>query len=160
MNLEVHFSVGTAITKSTVPVATLAEKSEEALSRAKSLEGKNALSLYGNEIHWQHKPALQEAEDFLTNAAEHFGVTSSYLYRLFEILEMAGRKNSPEASMWRSRLYYSTARLFERQRQSQSRDRTQDRDRFMQTLLSYLEKNEATFRIPLTNVFYSIRETR
>lgn len=160
VNSEVHFSVGTAITKSTVPVATLAEKSEEALSRAKSLEGKNALSLYGNEIHWQQKPALQEAEDFLTNAAENFGVTSSYLYRLFEILEMAGRKNSPEASMWRSRLYYSTARLFERQRQSQSRDRTQDRDQFMQTLLSYLEKNEATFRIPLTNVFYSIRETR
>ena len=62
--------------------------------------------------------------------------------------------------MWRSRLYYSTARLFERQREAQSRDRTRDRDLFMQTLLGYLEKNEATFRIPLTNVFYSIRESR
>lgn len=159
-NPEVHFSVGTVITKSTVPVATLAEKAEEALARAKSLPGKNALSLYGNEIHWEQLPDLQQAEDFLRHAADEFGVTSGYLYRLFEILEMAGRKHSPEAAMWRSRLYYSTARLFERQRETQSRDRTRDRDQFMQTLLGYLEKNEATFRIPLTNVFYSIREAR
>lgn len=159
-NSEVHFSVGTVITKSTVPVATLAEKAEEALARAKSLLGKSALSLYGNEIHWQQLPDLQQAEDFLRHAAAEFGVTSGYLYRLFEILEMAGRKHSPEAAMWRSRLYYSTARLFERQREAQSRDRTRDRDLFMQTLLGYLEKNEATFRIPLTNVFYSIRESR
>ena len=159
-NPEVHFSVGTVITKSTVPVATLAEKAEESLSRAKSLPGKSALSLYGNEIHWQQLPELQQAEEFLKHAAEDFGVTSGYLYRLFEILEKAGRKNSPEAAMWRSRLYYSTARLFERQREAQSRDRTRDRDQFMQTLLGYLEKNEATFRIPLTNVFYSIRESR
>lgn len=159
-NAEVHFSAGAVITKSTVPVVTLAERAEEALSRAKSLEGKNALSLYGNVIHWQQWEDLKEPEAFLRSATDDFGVTSGYLYRLFEILEMAGKKNSPEASMWRSRLYYSTARLFERQRQSQSRDRTRERDQFMQTLLNYLEKNEATFRIPLTNVFYSIRETR
>ena len=56
VNSEVHFSVGTAITKSTVPVATLAEKAEEALSRAKSLDGKNALSLYGYYRNCCYKP--------------------------------------------------------------------------------------------------------
>lgn len=160
VNDEVHFSVGTTVTKSTVPVSTLAETAEESLSCAKSVEGKNALALYGKTVRWTELAKLAEAEAFLSQAAADYGVTSGYLYKLFEILEMAGRKDSPEASIWRSRLYYRTARLFERQHLAEGASRQKACSEFLTTLLHYLEEQGAAFRIPLTNVFYSIREAR
>lgn len=84
-------------------------------------------------------------------------MTSSYLYSLFELIDMAGDTTRPEASLWRSRLYYTTTRLFERQRTVAGNDVTRARDEFLQTLLRYFERDKAALRIPLTNTFYAVR---
>lgn len=144
------------MTKPAVPTRTLARVAEEALSEAKG-RGKNRVTIYGQTMTWDQFRDLQEVEAFLSSAAERYGVSSSYLYSLFNILEMAGDKSRPEAAMWRSRLYYTTTRLFEEQRQSLSVDRQRARDEFLQTLLKYLEKHGAALRIPLTNTFYAVR---
>lgn len=155
-NPDVHFSVGMVMTKPSVPSRTLARIAEEALGEAKS-SGKNAVSLYGQTVKWTQFAALAEAEDFMDTSAERYGVTTSYLYGLFQILDMAGDKSRPEAAMWRSRLYYNTTRLFERLRVSESTDTRRARDEFLQTLLGYMEKHGAALRIPLTNTFYAVR---
>lgn len=160
-NPEVHFSVGTQVTKASVPVRVLAEVAEEALSEAKSFEEKNRVVFYGEVVRWDELEDLKAVEAFLEGAAADYGVSSGYLYQLFEILTMAGEETSrPEAALWRSRLYYRTARLFERQRQAGSRNVEKDRNDFMSALIGYLEKEKSKFRIPLTNVFYSIREVK
>ena len=155
-NPEVHFSIGMVMTKPKVPTSTLARIAEEALSEAKG-QGKNRITLYGQTVTWDQFRALQEVEAFLSSAAERYGVSTSYLYSLFNILDMAGDKTRPEAAMWRSRLYYMTTRLFEAQRQTMSVDRQRARDEFLQTLLKYLEKHGSALRIPLTNTFYAVR---
>lgn len=157
-NPDIHFSVGMVMTKPAVPARTLARIAEEALSEAKGA-GKNAVTLYAQTVQWPQFRALAEVEDFLQVATERYGVSSSYLYGLFEILEMAGDKTRPEAAMWRSRLYYRTTRLFEELRVSENVDKKRARDEFLQTLLGYLDKHGAALRIPLTNVFYAIRRT-
>lgn len=156
LNPDIHFSIGMVMTKPAVPTRTLARIAEEALSEAKG-QGKNRVTLYGQTVTWDQFRALQEVEAFLSSAAERYGVSTSYLYSLFNILDMAGDKTRPEAAMWRSRLYYTTTRLFEEQRQSLSVDRQRARDEFLQTLLKYLEKHGAALRIPLTNTFYAVR---
>ena len=144
------------MTKPSVPSRTLVRIAEEALGEAKS-SGKNAVSLYGQTVKWTQFAALAEAEDFMDTSAERYGVTTSYLYGLFQILDMAGDKSRPEAAMWRSRLYYNTTSLFERLRVSESTDTRRARDEFLQTLLGYIEKHGAALRIPLNNTFYAVR---
>ena len=159
-NPEVHFSVGTVVTKSSVPVRALSDSAEEALEQSKSHDGKNALTLYGRTIPWSKLKKLQEEEEFLYRALHEYDVSSGYLYSLFQILEMSGEEQkNPRAALWRSRLYYSTARLFERTHQSRSKDVTVARNQFLETLLQFLMTEKADFRIPLTNVFYSIRRS-
>ena len=160
LNPDVHFSVGTAMTKPGVPVRTLSKNAEEALDVAKS-SGKNRLSLFGEVVQWSDMKRLNETEVFLESAKDQYGVSSGYLYDLFLLLDLAGEeKHKPEAAIWRSRLYYNTARLFERQKLSRSRETAQQRNEFLRTLLNYLEVEKTQFRIPLTNVFYSVRKTR
>ena len=155
MNPEVHFSVGTALTKPGVPVRTLSQNAEEVLERAKS-SGKNRIVLYGEVVEWSGIKQLIETEDFLMSVKGKGDASSSYLYGLFLTLDMiAKEKEIPEAALWRSRLYYNTTRLFERQGGT-----AQQRSKFIKTLLDYLEEEETQFRIPLTNVFYTIRKTR
>lgn len=159
-NSEVHFSVGTVVTKSSVPVRALSDSAEQALAQSKSHDGKNALTLYGRTVAWSKLKKLQEEEDFLYRALQEYEVSSGYLYSLFQILEMSGEEQkNPRAAMWRSRLYYSTARLFERAHQSRSLDVSLARNQFLETLLQFLMTEKADFRIPLTNVFYSIRRS-
>ena len=156
-NPDVHFSVGMVMTKPSVPARTLAAMAEEALSEAKSRPGKCSASLFGQTVSWTDLHRLEEIEDFLSEAADRYGVTSSYLYSLFELIDMAGDTTRPEASLWRSRLYYTTTRLFERQRTVAGNDVTRARDEFLQTLLRYFERDKAALRIPLTNTFYAVR---
>lgn len=156
-NPDVHFSVGMVMTKPSVPARTLAAMAEEALSEAKSRPGKRSASLFGLTASWDDLRRLQDAEAFLSEAVERYGVTSSYLYGLFEIIDMAGDTTRPEASMWRSRLLYSTTRLFERLRVKSGKDASHARDEFLQTLLMQLSQHKGALRIPLTNAFYAVR---
>lgn len=156
-NPEVHFSAGLVMAKPAVPARTFLQLAEEAIDAAKGA-GKNRLSVFGGIVEWKDVAGLVELEDYFARAVTDCGVTTSYLYGLFEILDMAADHANPAAAMWRSRLYYNTTRLFERDAKRRSADAGQARDEFLQTLVRAIDKNEAALRIPLTNVFYSIRE--
>lgn len=158
-NPEVHFSVGLAMTKPGIPVRSIAGMAEGALESAKS-EGKDRLTVFGETVMWRDVPNLMSFEDMLRNSADQYGVSSVYLYSLFEILEMAGDKTNPQASLWRSRLFYQTTRLFERQRKSSGKDTRIARDEFLKMLLQGMEYYGSAFRIPLSNVFYAIRQSK
>ena len=149
------------MTKPAVPPRTVACIAEEALSQAKGFDTeKNAVTLHGETVRWTDMPLLEETEAFLAGAGERFGISKGYLYGLFRILEMAGDADNPAAAMWRSKLYYSTTRLFERQRVSRSTDMRQAREEFLATIMGALEREKSAFRIPLSNVFYSNRIRR
>lgn len=159
-NPEVHFSVGLVMTKPFVPVRTLSENAEEALSSSKAYKGKNAVTIHGETIPWSALESLNEMECFLVDTLGTGDATTSYLYGLFRTLEMAGDTETPESAMWRSRLYYTTTRLFERNRLNGNAKAPVSREEFITKLVLTLEKQGSAFRIPLSNVFYSLRKSR
>lgn len=158
-NPEIHFSVGLVMTKPAVPARTLARMAEETLSEAKGA-GKNRMNVFGCVVPWCDVAVLEELEEFFKRAVDDYGVTTSYLYSLFNIIDMQADKMNPVASLWRSRLFYSTSRLFERQGKHTGRDTNIARNEFLGTLDRAFEKCGATVRIPLTNTFYLIREVK
>lgn len=103
-------SVGMVMTKSNKPVNFVANSAEEALEAAKKVEGKDAISLFGETVKW---------EDYL----DDFGLgdelallnnsNTAFLYRLLELIQMSKKvkyQNSVESTIWKSKLNYTFAR--------------------------------------------------
>lgn len=158
-NPEVHFSAGLTVAKPGIPVRALSDAAEAALEAAKA-SGRNAVTIYGLTFPWTKWEELRHIEEKLEHLREHWGLSTSYLYSLFELLELAGRRDDPQSSIWRSRLCYRTARF--------ARDACRNNDgdvaRLTESLLSVIgagiESEGERFRVPLTNLFYRIRVYR
>ena len=88
------------MTKPAVPAKTLSQLAEEALGDAKSA-GKNRLALFANIVEWKDLQALHDLEAFLRRAVDEYGVTTAYMYGLFEILDMSADTRNPAASILR-----------------------------------------------------------
>lgn len=159
-NPEVHFSAGLTMTRPSVPVHALSVNAEDALSAAKSRDGKNSVSVHGEIVSWETLRSLGVIEAQLRDSLGAGDATISYLYQLFQILEMAGDRTRPEASIWRSRLGYVTARLFERSRLAGRSSSRAARDALLKLLVNALQSEGSALRIPLSNVFYSLRKLR
>ena len=155
-NPEVHFSAGFTVAKPGIPVRALSDAAEAAMETAKA-SGRNAVTIYGLTFPWEKWEELHGIEEKLEHLREHWDLSTSYLYSLFELL---GRRDDPRSSVWRSRLCYRTARF--------ARDacRSNDGDvaTFTESLLSVIgagiESEGERFRVPLTNLFYRIRVYR
>lgn len=162
VNPEVHFSAGFAVVKPGMPVRRLSEAAEEALSRAKN-SGRNAVCAYGECVSWTEWKALLEVQGRLESWRSAYGLSTSYLYALFEIMELAERSNDPRAAIWRSRLYYRTTRWMEnvaRERRLSSSAASEATTQLLGSLTRDLETHGARMRIPLTNLFYGVRRAR
>ena len=161
-NPDVHFSAGMVLTKPTVPAPALAQFAENALKNAKD-SGKNRVSVFGETVEWASMSLVEECDQFLRNNPVRgckdkravLQATSTYLYGLFGILDLVSdAKTSIASNIWRSRLFYSTARLCDRLDCPEG-----ELEHYVTELRGYLEKKLGTaFRIPLSNVFYSIRK--
>lgn len=162
-NPEVHFSAGFSVVKPGVPVRRMADAAESALENAKNA-GRNAVCIYGHVIPWSQWSQLVQVERELDSIREAYGFSTSYLYGLFEILELAGRsRRDPRAAIWRSRLYYRTARWMEqacRTRHLSADAVPSETARILTALVGWLDRHEDRLRIPLTNLFYRIRNVR
>ena len=108
-NPGIHFSAGMVMSKPGLPIETLARQAEHALDSAKS-QGKNALTIFGQHVRWPDWPTVRAAEDELEQLAADYDLSTGYLYGLLHLIELAGRRNDPESSIWRSRFAYRTRR--------------------------------------------------
>lgn len=159
-NPEVHFSAGMTIAKPGMPVRRLAAMAEDALSAAKA-SGRNAFSIYGQCLPWTQWDRLADIEDGLERSAELYGLSTSYLYALFELIDLAARTDDPRASIWRSRLFYATRRAMDAARRHGS---TADPKQASLELIGFLsraiDEHREAMRIPLSNLFYRMRRPK
>ena len=156
-NEEIHFSIGMVMTKLGVPVPRLGELAEEALEKAKSVEGKNAVTIYQRSVKWQDWQELLDAEQEVRRLAEAYNISSAYLYSLIQFTEQARNSEQQlENTMWRSRFYYKTARYITDKLKSEEREYA-----LKQIVESIghlgIEKYKENFAIPLFNYFYQKR---
>lgn len=160
-NPEVHFSVGMTVVKSGAPVGRFAEQAEEALGAAKAV-GRNRVTIFGRTVDWTDWKRLRDVEAKFEELREACGLSTAYLYQLFNALELAERRNDPRAAIWRSRLFYQTTRFVTEafRRRNLSGDPQARITQMLQAFCGSLEAHRGDLRIPLTNLFYRIRTRR
>lgn len=154
-NPNIHFSAGMVMSKIGIPVNRLGEIAEAALDQAKSLSGKNSVTIYQKSVKWDDLKKLREIEYKLFDLTAKYSISASYFYSLIHFANQAG-DNNLESTMWRSRFYYKTARyIIDKLPQNQ-------RNSALDEIIDLLGKNgieyhKQAFKIPLFNYFYQKR---
>lgn len=154
-NPEVHFSCGLVMCKPAVPIRTMADWAEDALLKAKD-SGRNAVVCHQQAISWSEWESLEKIRTLFDSYSLRYEISASYLYSLFDILDLASKKGVPEASIWRSRLYYRTLRMASDSHNAESIN--EFRDQFLPQLVSAIETFGQKLRIPLSTYFYLNRK--
>lgn len=134
-NTDIHFSAGLSMTRPGLPIRHLGRMAEEALEKAKEHNKeenkpapKNAVSCYGIQVDWAEFKDIMDREGALAGLSEKLGLSTSYLYSLLTLVDMADHirewqnstlKNAQkkeliiENALWHSRFAYRTRRMLE-----------------------------------------------
>lgn len=165
-NSSITLSAGVFITKAETPVLTMAEKSEQALEKAKS-EGKNKITIFNRAVEWSKLEDLENIKNELTSWLDEELITNAFLYKLNEIMHMAEEEKEIlnervikltrlNPLTWRSKLYYFTIRNVAKKKSKE--ERIELAEKFLKKLVQWLEDHRGDFRIPLWQVIYSRRK--
>lgn len=121
-NPAITFSVGLVMSQPKTPMRHLAQRSEEALERAKHFGGegkpaKDAVSFWGRTMGWRDWNALMNTrlaalEALMATSDAADAAFSSGL--IYDLLRLADRTESanPEDAIWNSQLHYRLARFY------------------------------------------------
>ncbi|WP_424410564.1 type III-A CRISPR-associated protein Cas10/Csm1 [Pasteurella sp. PK-2025] len=155
-NPTIHFSAGMVMSKLGMPVPYLGNIAEEALEKAKQIEGKNAATLYQRSLPWHELMSLNALEEEIIRLAEAYQISTSYLYSLIHLSDLAADQHNIEATMWRSHFYYRTARYVLDKLKKENKNKA-----LKEMSASLGEQGIAKFKrhfaIPLFNYFYQKR---
>ena len=164
-NPDITFSAGMCMTKPGLPIHTLAAQAEDALDAAKSsnhdnpAERKNALVLHGERVRWTDWHKVQAMQEQLDDVRDTYSLSTSYIYSLLHLIDLASDSRHPEHAMWRSRFAYRTRRyVVDKLKDKDPMARTHAQKRLAELLGTQgLEQLGTLFRIPLFNHFYRQR---
>lgn len=166
-NPEITFSVGTITTKPNVPIHMLTTGAEAALDLAKAgvdtdvQRNKNAIVIYGERISWEKWYLLKIADAALQQSIEDYDLSSSYIYNLLYLTDMANNESEqrPENYLWRSYFSYRTYRMVRKWYRGKDDHRIQQAQNHL--AVNIVEKGILTlqgrYKIPLYNHFYQLR---
>ncbi len=161
-NPGITFSAGMVMTKPGLPIHTLATQAEEALEAAKAgshideKQRKNALVVFNERVRWPDWDKVQAAQDQLDRVRDTYKLSTSYVYGLLQLINLASDKTNPENAMWRSRFAYRTRRYVVDKLESGIRDAAQI-DLAQQLGENGIAQLKTQFRIPLFNHLYRQR---
>ena len=172
-NPDVTISMGISVHKPGEPVNAMAEAAEEALEIAKSTEGKDSISVFGEVVKWNQFDKLSEISNKLREWVEKGDVNTTILYKfntavdelakeqvLLNKLEHHRKVNFAElanALSWKSRLKYSLIRSQKADEQLKSGDELA-RIADLENMIGWLEKYKSSVRIPLWKEIYRRRK--
>jgi CRISPR-associated protein Csm1 len=159
-NPEVHFSAGIVSQKPGAPIGALAELAEEALKAAKKQPGKDAVTCFGETVPWKDWSRLEKALRQLEEVDAEASLSSGYIYRLFQFVDMrqSEKRGSPEGSLWRARFQYLTRRLIvDKERSLDETRRHELFERLAGSIGGAIENLGSCYRIPLFNHLYRSR---
>lgn len=166
-NPHIHFSAGMVMHKPGLPINSMARSAEDALAEAKRYQDpdnpnkrKNALRLFNETVCWKNWTQVKEAEKTLEQLRDDYKLSTGFVYGMLHLLDVAEDTSRPESSMWRSKLYYRSARWVESQRHRF--DSPEKRRAAIHKLVDILGeqgivKLKGCYRIPLFNQFYRQR---
>ena len=112
-NDRIHFSAGIATCKAGAPIQHFTALAEEALTAAKALPGKAAVTCFGETLPWTTWPELERALVRLERVTTDAALSRGFVYGLHALIDLrqAELAGKPEGAMWRARLAYRTKRF-------------------------------------------------
>ena len=108
---ELTISFGIAMAKPSKPISYLANETEHLLENSKEVDGKDAITLFGETVKWDsYKKVFKTLNEDLEKIDEK-DINTAFLYRLLDFCEMSKEsKTNPMATIWKSKLRYSFSR--------------------------------------------------
>ncbi len=156
---NLSISMGIILVKPSTPISYLAEISEEALEAAKEVDGKDAITLFGESVKFA---SYRDAKKFYTMLREMdedvFPLPTAFLYRLMELLNMRrGIDADPlKNGMWKSKLSYSFRRnVFDRLR---DKAKIEKAEALLMMCNSMIEKHPKESKLVLSEFIYKRRK--
>jgi CRISPR-associated protein Csm1 len=159
-NPQIHFSAGIATQKPGAPIAAFAELADAALGRAKERPGKDAVTCFNETIPWQQWSSIEQALAELEKLKTEQELSSGYVYRLLQFVEMCRRESggSPEAAIWRSQFKYATQRyIVDKRRDLTESEQQQLFARVAQQIGGAIEELQSWYTVVLFNHLYAMR---
>jgi hypothetical protein len=140
-------------------VSYVAQKSEKALEDAKEMDGKAAITLFGETAKLDQYREEGDAFLYELKQAENEAIdlTSAFLYRLLELLEMrlTLRAGNLEGAMWKSKLNYTFRRnVFDRIKE---KSKTDQAERLLEQCDNMIEHHPEVARMVLNEFIYKRR---
>ncbi len=112
-NKEITISFGIALTKPSKPISYLAMETEYLLEKSKDLEGKDAITLFGETVKWLDYKKVFSEFDSVFKPFEKKEINTAFLYRLLEFCKMSKKVKYERdilSTIWKSKLSYSFSR--------------------------------------------------
>lgn len=166
-NPQIHFSAGLTMTKPGIPVRQMGTLAEDALDQAKghrTAEGyltKNAVTCFGQSITWDEWETLWGLLSDIETHADELDLSTSYLYGLQYLADMAERLNKGhgrmEDTLWNSRFVYRTRRMLERKRGMSEEARRHWQERLGSSLGGGIRHFGSAFKLALFPYLYRRR---
>ncbi len=164
-NPGVHFPAGIALKKAHTPVEQLAKAAEEHLVDSKD-GGRSRVTLFGETANWDEFVQLVPIREEMSNWLEQGLLTTSMLYRLNGLIEMAAKEaavvrenkvslDDMTCTKWRAYLAYSIERNAAKNLKGEDRDRAVKR--ISELAAAWMTEHGGKLRIPLWEILYNIR---
>lgn len=146
---ELTISMGLVLTKPNKPINFVAHMAEEALDEAKSVDGKDAITIFGETIKWVDYLDDNGLVEELTKLGDE-KLTMALLYRLLELVNMSKNiKDDIKNSLWKSKLVYSHIRNI-----------GSGHDELLKLLDRMIEKYPSETKAYLSELIYKRRSSR
>ena len=109
-NNKVTFSVGVVLCDAKTPIKTMSEMGEQALEKAKSINDKDAITLFDIPVKWSEYDNLETYKENIFELSKQVDLSTGYVYSTMQFTRMAEDENKDNNAMWLSRHTYRTAR--------------------------------------------------
>ncbi|WP_173030571.1 hypothetical protein [Campylobacter sp. CCUG 57310] len=144
-------SFGIILAKPSTPISFLAQTSEKWLESSKEMDGKDAITIFGETAKWDSYLSVRSKilDEFVKFNIDN----TAFLYRLLELCEMS--KNVCEDvrnTMWKSKLSYSFTRNM------QSKQGGGDMNELLLMLNNVIENNPKESKMAICEYIYKRRE--
>ena len=163
-NPEIHFSSGIVVRKANSPVDQMGEAAEKELGLSKDM-GKKRISIFDQTVTWDELFDLSDVRESLNDWKDRGLINNAMLYRLNELMEMAGKErqlgnsitrlSELECVKWRSQLAYTVERNVAKSVKSD--DRREIVTEIHAKLAQWLMKYGSRLKIPVWELLYNIR---
>ncbi len=172
-NPDIHFSAGISTTKPGLPIGQLAELAEEGLEQSKAynpngikIAPKNAVSCFNQLISWEEFDALlSQRLPELQRLTEKNDLSTGYVYGLLNLIDMKEKETErPENALWHSYFAYRTARMLDKQKFGEDKQKAREERSRRHTELAIeiadagIQRHQGNYRVALFCHLYQQRD--